>query len=130
MSANNKIELNQSNSITLTKQENLFVVKENDWKRLKRVVDRCVVVSDWWQVISSFSFGLSASAIIALISSYSQQFDAEKWVRPCLLIASIACIIIGIVCHIVHKKERDMRKSSISDIKEAIQDIEININKD
>ncbi len=125
---NSTIELSRSQNLILNKQENLLAIKENDWKRLKRIVARCSPISEWWSIAASFFFGIAASTIVALLTLPLQQLDSAKWVKPVLILTCVFCIVIGVICCIVHIKERNANKASLLDIQETIQDIELNFS--
>lgn len=121
----NKIKIGQTNTLVLTKQENLFAVRETDLRRLKRVLDRCIPILQWWHFGASFCLGITTSAAIASVTAFIQN---EKVVGWCLCFVGVSFAIIAIICYIAHNKEKDIRQSSIDDIREIVQDIEQGLN--
>lgn len=120
------IELNRSQNLILNRQENLLAIRENDWKRLKRIVKRCSPISEWWSAISSFFGGIAASLIATLITISLQPTGFTNEIKFILILTCVFCIIVAIICFVVHRREKRIRKTYIVDIQDTIEDIELN----
>ncbi len=63
------------------KKEGVYPIKETDWSRLKRLVNGIIPNKSLFQILSSISFGVFASAIFALIGFKTAE-KLDDWVMP------------------------------------------------
>lgn len=127
-SNNVKLTLETKNSVVLSNDPISIIVDQRDWKRLKRAVDKCKYVNDWWFNIGFASFGIAGSA---LITAYSLSDDSSiAQTKLILWLVGVFAVLLGITCCIAHRSTKTLATSTIDDIKTAVKDIEDNIKQE
>lgn len=120
------ISYKTSHNVMLSAEPSFIAIDKSDWERIKRDLDSCNSTYDWWTCFGSIFLGGFFSAIITRCSLVDSAENKE--LRIILLCASIACLVIGVICFIARKNNDNALKKSISDIKQDIDDVEKKLN--
>jgi hypothetical protein len=124
----NDFKFSQDYVVYQAKKEGVYPIKETDWTRLKRLVKGIIPNKSLFQILSSISFGVFASAIFALIGLNT----AEKlgtWVMPTTWVIFSVSLIAGIGLLILGRLQKDMITYSTNDVLTEMAEIEKSFDK-
>lgn len=121
------ISYKTSHNVMLSSEPSFIAVDKTDWERIKRDLNSCKSIYDWWTCFGSIFLGGFFSAIITWLSLDSSPENKEM--RLILLCSSIACLFIGVICFVARKNNESTMKKSLSDVMQDIDDVEKKLNK-
>ncbi|MFN3801884.1 hypothetical protein, partial [Belliella pelovolcani] len=110
------------------KKEGVYPIKETDWTRLKRLVKGIIPNKSLFQILSSISFGVFASAIFALIG-FNTAEKLDNWVIPTTWVIFSVSLIAGIGLLILDRLQKDMITYSTNDVLTEMTEIEKSFDK-
>lgn len=110
------------------KKEGIYPIKETDWTRLKRLVQGIIPNKSLFQILSSISFGVFASAIFALIGFKTAE-KLDSWVMPTTWVIFSVSLIAGIGLLILDRLQKDMITYSTNDVLTEMTEIEKSFDK-
>jgi hypothetical protein len=110
------------------KKEGVYPIKETDWTRLKRLVKGIIPNKSLFQILSSISFGVFASAIFALIG-FNTAEKLDSWVIPTTWVIFSVSLIAGIGLLILDRLQKDMITYSTNDVLTEMTEIEKSFDK-
>lgn len=110
------------------KKEGVYPIKETDWARLKRLVNGIIPNKSLFQILSSISFGVFASAIFALIG-FKTADKLDAWVMPTTWVIFSVSLIAGIGLLILDRLQKDMITYSSNDVLTEMIEIEKSFDK-
>lgn len=121
-------EFSQDYVVYKAKREGVYPIKETDWSRLRRLVNGIIPNKSLFQILSSISFGVFASAIFALIGFNT----AEKlaiWVIPTTWAIFSVSLILGIGLLILDNLQKEIISYSTNDVLTEMTEIEKSFEK-
>lgn len=110
------------------KKEGVYPIKETDWSRLKRLITGIIPNKNLFQILSSISFGVFASAIFALIGFYTAE-KLGNWVLPTTWVIFFVSLIAGVGLLILDKLQKNMITYSTNDVLTEMTEIEKSFDK-
>lgn len=73
-----------------------LVIRQMDWRRLRRQAVDAKVESDWCTVAYSILWGIAGNGVFSLIALYTAE-KLPAWVIPATWIVTILSLLVGIV---------------------------------
>jgi hypothetical protein len=123
-----ELKFSQDYVVYKAKMEGVYPIKETDWTRLKRLVKGIIPNKRLFQILSSISFGIFASAIFALIGfETAEKLDA--WVMPTTWVIFFVSFIAGSGLLILDVKQKEMITYSTNDVLTEMTEIEKSFDK-
>lgn len=110
------------------KIEGIYPIKETDWSRLKRLVKGIIPNKSLFQILSSISFGVFASAIFSLIA-FNTADNIESWVMPSTWVIFSVSLIAGVGLLILDRKQKEMITYTTNDVLTEMTEIERTFEK-
>ena len=110
------------------KKEGIYPIKETDWTRLKRLVTGIIPNKSLFQILSSISFGVFASAIFSLIG-FNTAENIALWVMPTTWVIFAVSLIAGIGLLILDRQQKEMITYSTKDVLTEMTEIEKNFRQ-
>lgn len=110
------------------KIEGIYPIKETDWSRLKRLVTGIIPNKSLFQILSSISFGVFASAIFSLIA-FNTADKIESWVIPSTWVIFSVSLIAGVGLLILDRKQKEMITYTTNDVLTEMIEIERSFEK-
>ena len=110
------------------KKEGIYPIKETDWTRLKRLVTGIIPNKSLFQILSSISFGVFASAIFSLIG-FNTAENIALWVMPTTWAIFAVSLIAGIGLLIVDRQQKEMITYTTKDVLTEMTEIEKTFDK-
>lgn len=110
------------------KKEGVYPIKETDWSRLKRLVKGIIPNKSLFQILSSISFGVFASALFSLIG-LKTAVKLENWVMPTSWVIFWVSLIAGIGLLILDRLQKEMITYSTNDVLTEMTEIEKSFDK-
>ncbi len=110
------------------KKEGVYPIKETGWTRLKRLVKGIIPNKRLFQILSSISFGIFASAIFALIGFQTAE-KLDNWVMPATWVIFFVSFIAGSGLLILDVKQKEMITYSTNDVLTEMTEIEKSFDK-
>ena len=111
------------------KKEGVYPIKESDWARLKRLIIGIIPNKNIFQILSSISFGIFASAIFSIIA-FNSASNLDKWVLPTTWSIFFVTLIAGIGFLILDKFQKNMITYSTQDVLTEMKAIETAYEKE
>lgn len=124
----NDFKFSQDYVVYKAKREGVYPIKETDWSRLKRLVGGIIPNKSLFQILSSISFGVFASAIFALIGFKTAE-KLEDWVMPTTWIIFAVSFIAGVGLLILDRLQKEMITYSTKDVLTEMTEIEKSFDK-
>lgn len=110
------------------KKEGIYPIKETDWSRLKRLVTGIIPNQSLFQILSSISFGVFASAIFSLIG-FNTAEKLDNWVMPTTWGIFSVSLIAGVGLLILDRLQQKMITYSTNDVLTEMTEIEKSFDK-
>lgn len=110
------------------KREGVYPIKETDWSRLRRLVNGIIPNKSLFQILSSISFGVFASAIFALIGFNTAEHLAN-WVMPTTWAIFSVSLIAGIGLLKLDNLQKEIITYSANDVLTEMTEIEKSFEK-
>lgn len=98
-------------------------VREVDWHRIFRGVKAIPKPTSRYQILSSFFYGVFASALVALIPLYQTELQIEGWVKHATLIIGGVSLCIGFLLQHFSKKHEGFIEVNCESVKKDMKDI-------
>jgi hypothetical protein len=117
--------LNQKQDFLIPIQDRVYGVKEGEWKRLKKLIERCKLSTELWTIIASASFGVAGSALVGWLTLYFDDGQASNVKLLCVMFCMVVIgVIVGGLCLIFHFQRKEHIYATLEDIKEEMKVIE------
>ncbi|MBU3681703.1 MAG: hypothetical protein FGM16_07170 [Flavobacterium sp.] len=110
------------------KKEGVYPIKETDWSRLKRQINGIIPDKNLFQILSSISFGVFASAIFSIIG-FGTAEKLDVWVIPTSWVIFSVSLIAGIGLLILDRQQKEMITYSTNDVLSEMTEIEKTFDK-
>lgn len=121
-----KIEISQSCQLPAPEEWKGFPVHKKDWERIKKMVDKIVSPTSFWQIVWPASFGIAASALIGAFTILEKNHPNKTICYWLFLLF----LVIGILSLIVEKTHKKVSIYTKEQLKEEMEKMEEPYNKD
>jgi hypothetical protein len=109
--------------------ENRIGIRQADWDRLKRKLNKCNTPLPNINRIVDLSLGIFISTILTSLSLYLGDTKLDLWVYAVLVCLIIFSLILACAFHIMGISEAKRRRGDIAEIELEMQEIESNIRE-
>jgi hypothetical protein len=118
------IKRDETIAIPSSEQEKRYGIRYHDWERCKRKLEKINHQVPRFHLIYSFFFGVSATAVSSLVTSWAQGGSYPSWLIPWYIGMAAIGLIIGILFVYVDRTFRGEQKTDISELMEDMDAIE------
>jgi hypothetical protein len=105
------------------REQCVFPIEDADWRRLKRLINNIVPQRRLFEVLSSISFGVFASAILSLVAFYATK-DLAPWVLPTTWLTLGCSFVLGISFEMLYRQQHKVSTASVSVILDEMDQLE------
>ncbi|MBI5077719.1 hypothetical protein HZB94_05080 [Candidatus Falkowbacteria bacterium] len=115
-----EIEISQSCQLPVPEKWKGFPVYGKDWDRIKKMVDRIISPTSFWQIVWPASFGISISALLSALTILEKGHPNKTSCYWLFLLF----MIIGILTLIIDKTRKAASISTKEQLKEEMEKME------
>ena len=123
-----EFKFSQDYVVYKAKKEGVYPIKESDWRRLKWLIRGIIPTKNIFQILSSISFGVFASAIFALIAFNSAR-TLESWVLPTTWVIFCVSLISGVGLLFLDRQQKESIQYSTKHVLFEMGEIEKSFDK-
>jgi len=115
-----KVEISQSYSMPAPEEWKGFPVSRKDWDRIKKMVDRIISPTSFWQIAWPASFGIAFSALISALTIIEEGHSNKAlcyWIF-------VLFLFIGLFSLLIDKTRREASTATKEQVKEEMAEME------
>jgi len=118
--ADAKYTFTREYSVEQPKVHKAYLIVENEWNRIKRLIEEIVPYGGGFQVLWSLCLGICGSAIFLLVTLGIEQSKVPNWAWTTAWVAAVASFVAGALSFFV---DRAQRKVTSRDTKNVLDEM-------